>query len=276
MERAMDSISWARVVGIIAGGTLVWLVTRYSIGTIRHVLIKGDADLDSEKRALTLIRAFRYAAGVVLALVTLMLLLSELGISTAPLLGAAGVVGVAVGLASQGVAKDVLGGLSMLLDNQMRVGDLVDIAGKSGTVEALTLRSVKLRDYDGTVHFVRTGDVGTVTNHSLGPVYAALDIPIDGDADVEAAKRALASGAEMLRADPGCGPQVLGPAEIAGVDRWDGDAIVIRARLPVAPSAQATMRREWLARVKDGLDRAGVHSPTQRIRLLADPTQRND
>jgi small conductance mechanosensitive channel len=271
----MDSISWARVAGIIAGGSLVWLVTRYSIGTIRHVLIKGDADLDSEKRALTLIRAVRYAVGVVLALVTSMLLLSELGISIAPLLGAAGVVGVAVGLASQGVAKDVLGGISILLDNQLRVGDLVDIAGKSGTVEAVTLRSVKLRDYDGTVHFVRTGDVGTVTNHSLGPVYAVLDIPIDGEADIEAAKRVLTGGAETLRADPGCGPRVLGPAEIAGVDRWDGDSVVIRARLPVAPSAQATIRREWLARVKVGLDRADVQSPTQRIRLLADPMPRN-
>jgi small-conductance mechanosensitive channel len=270
----MDSISWARVAGIIAGGTLVWLAVRYSIGTIRHVLIKGDADLDSEKRALTLIRAVRYAAGVILALVTLMLLLSELGISTTPLLGAAGVVGVAVGLASQGVAKDMLGGISMLLDNQLRVGDLVDIAGKSGTVEAVTLRCVKLRDYDGTVHFVRTGEVGTVTNHSLGPVYAVLDIPIDGEGDIDAASRVLAAGAETLRADPGCGPQVLGPAEIAGVDRWDGDAVVIRARLPVAPSAQATMRREWLARVKDGLDRAGVQSPTQRIRLLDDTRQR--
>ena len=271
----MDSISWARVAGIIAGGSLVWLVTRYSIGTIRHVLIKGDADLDSEKRALTLIRALRYAVGVVLALVTSMLLLSELGISIAPLLGAAGVAGVAIGLASQGVAKDVLGGISILLDNQLRVGDLVDIAGKSGTVEAVTLRSVKLRDYDGTVHFVRTGDVGTVTNHSLGPVYAVLDIPIDGEADIEAAKRVLAGGAETLRADPRCGPRVLGSAEIAGADRWDGDAVVIRARLPVAPSAQAEIRREWLARVIDGLDRTGVQSPTQRIRLLTDPMPRN-
>ena len=109
----------------------------------------------------------------------------------------------------------------------------------------------------------------------VGLVRDTLNVLLKFEADIEAAKRVLASSAEMLRADPGCGPRVLGPAEIAGVDRWDGDAAVIRARVPVAPSAQATIRREWLARVKDGLDHAGVHSPTQRIRLLADPMQRN-
>ena len=265
----MNSISWVRVLGIIAGGALLWLATQFLIAAIRRAVIHGEANLDSEKRALTLIRAVRYAAGVVVVAVVLMLLLSEFGISIAPLLGAAGVAGVAIGLASQGVARDLIGGFSLLLDNQLRVGDVVEIAGKSGTVEAVTLRSVRLREYDGTVHFIRNGEIGTVTNHSLGPVYAVLDVAIDADADVALAREIIGNAGVALQADPRIGSQVTGPVEIAGMDRWDGDAVVIRARLPVAPSAQAALRREWLARVKAGLDSAGVPNPTQRIRLLS-------
>jgi len=270
---AMDSISWARVFGIVAGGTLLWLATRYLIAAVRRVVIRGEADLDSEKRALTLIRALRYAAGVIVVTVVLMLLLSEFGISIAPLLGAAGVAGVAIGLAAQGVARDLIRGFSLLLDNELRVGDVAELAGKSGTVEAVTLRSVRLREYDGTVHFVRNGEIGTVTNRSLGPVYSVLDVAIDADADVALAREIIEKAAVALQADPRIGSQVSGPVEIAGVDRWDGDAIVIRARLPIVPSAQAALRREWLARVKTGLDGAGVPNPTQRIRLLSGASQ---
>jgi small conductance mechanosensitive channel len=253
----LDSVSWARVVGIAAGGLLVWLAFKYFLVVLRRTLIHGDADLDSEKRALTLIRAFRYGAGVILATIVLMLLLSEVGISIAPLLGAAGVAGVALGLAAQGIARDLLGGISLLLDNQLRVGDAVEIAGKSGTVEAVTLRSVRLREYDGTVHFVRNGEISTVTNRSLVPVYTVLDVAVDSSADVNAARAVIESSAESLRSEARLGAQVLGPAEIAGMEKWDGNTIVIRARLPVVPSAQAPLRREWLARVKAGLDHTG-------------------
>jgi len=264
----LGSVSWARVAGIVVGGLLVWLTIKYLLVMLRRVLVNGDADLDSEKRALTLIRAVRYAAGVILAAIVLMLLLSEFGISIAPLLGAAGIAGVALGLAVQGIARDLLGGISLLIDNQLRVGDAVEIAGKSGTVEAVTLRSVRLREYDGTVHFVRNGEIGTVTNRSLIPVYTVLDVAVDSDADLNAARAVIESTAESLRSEARFGASVLGPAEIAGMDRWEGDTIVIRARLPVAPSAQASLRREWLARVKTGLEGAGVANPAQRIRLL--------
>ena len=269
----LGSVSWTRVVGIVVGGLLVWLAIKYLLILLRRTLIQGEADLDSEKRALTLIRAIRYAAGAVLGAIVLMLLLSQFGISIAPLLGAAGIVGVALGLAAQGIARDLLGGVSLLVDNQLRVGDVVELAGKSGTVEAVTLRSVRLREYDGTVHFVRNGEISTVTNRSLVPVYAVLDVAVDSEADMNTARAVIASSAASLRSEAHLAALVLGPADVAGVEKWEGDTIVIRARLPVAPSAQASMRREWLARVKAGLDGAGVTNPTQRIRLLPNESQ---
>jgi small conductance mechanosensitive channel len=264
----LGSISWVRVVAIATAGVLVWLLVKYLLGVLHRTLIHGEADLDSEKRALTLIRAIRYAGGVLLAAIVLMLLLAELGVSIAPLLGAAGIAGVALGLAAQGVARDLLGGISLLLDNQLRVGDAVEIGGRNGIVEAVTLRSVKLREYDGTVHFVRTGEIGTVTNRSLVPVYAVLDVSVDSDADVGTARGVIEQSAEAIRTDAKLAPQVLGPAEMAGLERWDGDTIVLRARLPVAPGSQAPIRREWLARVRAALEDAGVPNPTQRIQLL--------
>ena len=267
------AVNWPRVLAILLIGTVAWLGVQRVTSLVRNLLVSGEVDLDSEKQAVTLVRVVRYVLGGAVVLIVLMLLLSEFGISIAPLLGAAGIAGVALGLAAQGIARDFLRGVALLLDNQLRVGDAVEIAGKSGTVEAVTLRAVRLREYDGTVHFVHTGEIGTVTNRSLGPVYSVLDIAIDADADVVLARQIIEKAAQSLQAEPPFGSQVGGPVEIAGVDRWDGDTVMIRARLPVAASAQAPLRREWLARVKAGLDSAGVPNPTQRIRLLSGGSQ---
>lgn len=263
-----QTINWMHVAGIVAGGAIAWYGVRRISRIVRRVLVVGELDLDSEKRAVTLMRAVRYGLGVILALVVLLLLLSEFGISIAPLLGAAGVAGIALGLAAQGIAKDLLRGFSLLLDNQLRVGDVVEIAGKTGTVEALTLRYVRLREYDGTVHFVRTGDVDTVTNRSFAPVHAVLDVAVDTEADLGSAFTVIEQAAVALREDQALGPRILGPVEIAGIERWEDDSVVIRSRIPVQPHAQVAVRRALLARVKSGLDAAGIANPTQRLRLL--------
>jgi small conductance mechanosensitive channel len=164
---SFDSIDWVRIATILAIGIAAWFGVRRLEPLLRAMLVHGGIDSDAEKRWLTLVRAMRYIVGTAVALIVLMLLLDEVGISIAPLLGAAGIAGVAVGLAAQTVARDFLRGFALLLDNQLRVGDLVEIAGKTGTVEEVTLRYVRLRENDDTVHFIRTGEVNTVTNRSL-------------------------------------------------------------------------------------------------------------
>jgi moderate conductance mechanosensitive channel len=267
---SFQAIDWVHVASILTGGAVAWYGIRRISRIVRRTLVVGELDLDSEKRAVTLMRAVRYGLGVILALVVLLLLLSEFGISIAPLLGAAGVAGIAIGLAAQGIVKDLLRGFSLLLDNQLRVGDVVEVAGKTGTVEALTLRCVRLREYDGTVHFVRTGDVDTVTNRSFAPIHAVLDVAVDTEADLGSAFKVIEESAEALRVDPSIEPLVLGPIEIAGIERWEDDSVLIRSRIPVRPHAQATVRRALLARVKSGMDAAGIANPTQRLRLLRD------
>lgn len=264
----IEAINWVRVISILALGTVAWIVAQRLAVAVKRLLITGEVDRDSEKRALTLVRAARYALSTVVVLVVVMLLLSEFGISIAPLLGAAGVAGVALGLASQGIARDFLRGFSLLLNNQLRVGDVVEIAGKAGMVEAVTMSTVRLREYDGSVHFIRTGDVGTVTNRSYGRIYAVLDVAVDTAAETSAVYAAIREAADALRADPAFASQILGPVEIAGIDRWEDDAVVVRSRIPVEPHAQVPVRRALLARTKAAMDRAGIPNPTQRIRLL--------
>jgi small conductance mechanosensitive channel len=260
-----DTVNWARVLGILAGGAAAWLVAQWFTGAVRRFLVHGEVDLESEKRVVTLVRAIRYAFGIIVSMAVLMMLLSEIGISVTPLLGAAGVAGVAIGLAAQGIAKDFLRGFSMLLDNEIRVGDMVEIAGKSGTVEEVTLRRVRLREYDGTVHFVPAGQIDIVTNRSYGMAFAVLDVAVDTTADTGKAMEIIRQCGEGLRNDTQFAARITGPIDVAGIERWDDDTVVIRTRLPVAPNAQVPVRRELLARVKIAFQRESIPNPTQRL-----------
>jgi len=174
---------------------------------------------------------------------------------------------VAVGLAAQGVARDFIRGLALLADDQIRIGDDVVIAGHRGVVEDVALRCIRLREYDGTVHFVPTGRIDTVTNRSYGTVYAVVDVAVDAAADLERARTALRAAGDAVTQDPAFVDEITGPLDIAGLDRWEDGAAVIRARLPVVPNAQAAVRRELLARVKTAFDVAGIANPTRRLRL---------
>jgi small-conductance mechanosensitive channel len=268
---ALDGINWVRIAGILAAGALAGLVMRVLLRQFQRAQIDGEADLDAERRVLTLTGALRHALGLVIGFIVVLLLLSELGVDIVPLLGAAGVVGVAVGLAAQGIARDFIRGLSLLSDNQIRIGDDVTIAGRSGVVEDVVLRYIRLREYDGTVHFVPTGQIDTVTNRSYGTVYAVVDVAVDAAADLERARTALRAAGDAVTQDPAFVDEITGPLDIAGLDRWEDGAAVIRARLPVVPNAQAAVRRELLARVKTAFDVAGIANPTPRLQLTREP-----
>lgn len=127
----------------------------------------------------------RYLANVVMTLISGLLVLSELGISVAPILGAAGVVGIAVGFGAQSLVKDYFTGFFLLLENQIRQGDVVEIAGKGGLVEEVTLRFVRLRDYEGNVHYIPNSLISTVTNRSRGFANAVIDIGVAYGEDLD-------------------------------------------------------------------------------------------
>jgi small conductance mechanosensitive channel len=258
-----------RVILIAVAAWIVLGVTQRLIRLFRERLTRGMDDREQIKRAETLGRVFRYIAAVIVVLVAGTLILSELGIAVAPILGAAGVIGVAVGFGAQSLVKDYFAGFFILLENQMRQGDVVDIAGKAGLVEEITLRYVRLRDYDGNVHYVSNGLITTVTNMSRGFAQSVVDVGIAYREDTDEAIGVMREVGAEMRTDPDFGPKILDELEIAGVDKWDDSAVILRCRFKVQPLEQWGVRREFLRRLKKAFDARGIEIPFPHLTVYA-------
>ena len=161
------------------------------IRVFRSYMAKRASGADEMRRIDTVGSAFRYFASVVVVLVAGMLVLSELGISIAPILATAGVAGIAIAFGAQSLIKDYFTGFFLLVEDQIRQGDVVEIAGKSGEVEEVTLRYVRLRDGDGYVHFVPNGEIKVVVNRTRTHAFANIDVGVPDDADLEAVFQAM-------------------------------------------------------------------------------------
>ena len=261
------AVSTLRICGIVIGAWVVITVAQRAIRALRMRIASRLDDREAVQRAETLGRVIRYLAAVVVSLVAGMLVLSELGISVAPILGAAGVVGLAVGFGAQSLVKDYFTGFFLLVEDQIRQGDVVKLGEHAGLVEQVTLRYVQLRDYDGHVHYVPNGTITSVVNMGRDHAQAVVDVGISYDADVDAAMALMRDVGASMRLDPQQGTRILGDLEIAGVERWADSAVVIRARFKVAPLEQWNVRREMLRRLKQAFDRAGVEIPLPQVVL---------
>jgi small conductance mechanosensitive channel len=262
-------ITLLRVVLIAVAAWIVLGVTQHLIRLFRERLTRRMEDREQAKRAETLGRVFRYLAAVIVVVVATTLILSELGIAVAPILGAAGVIGLAVGFGAQSLVKDYFAGFFILLENQMRQGDVVDIAGKAGLVEEITLRYVRLRDYDGNVHIVSNGLITTVTNMSRGFAQSVVDVGVAYREDTDEAVDLMRETGAQMRADPVFGPKILDELEIAGVEKWDDSAVILRCRFKVQPLEQWNVRREFLRRLKKAFDARGIEIPFPHVTVYA-------
>lgn len=259
--------SGLRIVLILVAAWIAIVVLQRAIRMFRVRLSMRLDDRESVKRAETLGRVFRYAVAVVVSLVAGMLVLAELGISVAPILGAAGVAGLAVGFGAQSLVKDFFTGFFLLLENQIRQGDVVRLGEHAGLVEEVTLRYVQLRDYDGNVHFVPNGTISTVVNMSRGYAQAVVDACVAYTSDIDLAMRIMSDVARQMREDPQHASRILDDFEIAGVERWEPSGIVIRGRFRVLPLEQWTVRREYLRRLKHAFDDRGIEIPLPHLKI---------
>jgi small-conductance mechanosensitive channel len=243
---------------------LTWLALRLSRKGLARLSLHMQSDLDDLeriKRLDTLERVFRYIATVVITLVGIMLVLSEVGISIAPILATAGVLGIAIGFGAQSLVKDYFNGLFLLLENQVRQGDVVRVADKSGLVEEMTLRYIRLRDFEGSVHYVPNGTITSVTNRSRGFAYAVIDVGVAYRVEIDSVYAVMREVAAGMRADPELGGKIEDDLEIVGVDQWTDSAMVVRCRFRVRPLEQWGVRRAFLYRLKKAFDAAGIEIP---------------
>ncbi|HEX8978658.1 MAG TPA: mechanosensitive ion channel family protein [Parasulfuritortus sp.] len=257
---------------------LAWLLLKLSGKGIRllktYLIEQASGNKEEVKRIDTLGRVFRYIVSVLIILVAGMLVLSEIGISIAPILATAGVLGVAVGFGAQSLVKDYFTGFFLLLENQVRQGDVVEAGGKGGLVEEVTLRYIKMRDYDGNVHFIPNGIVTTVTNMSREFAYSVIDVGVAYREDVDEVMAIMRGVGEQMRGDEAFADKILDDLELAGVDRWADSSVVIRCRFKVQPLEQWGVRREFLQRLKREFDRHGVEIPFPHLTLY--PGQARD
>lgn len=251
---------------------LAWVASsmlQRAIRAFRMRLSSRFSDPEMVKRAETLGRVFRYLVAVVVWAMAVMLVLGEIGISVAPILGAAGVVGLAVGFGAQSLVKDYVNGLFILLENQIRVGDVVRLGSHAGTVEVVTLRHVALRDYNGHVHYVPNGQIDSVVNLSRDHAYAVIDIGVAYREDVDAVMQVMKETGTAMYEDPVFRGVILEDLEMAGVDALADSAVMIRCRFKCAPLLQWRVRREYLRRVKQGFDARGIEIPFPHVTVYA-------
>lgn len=201
------------------------------------------------QRTETLGSVLRSIASFTIAAVAGSMVLAELGLNLTPVVASAGILGVAVGFGAQNLVKDFLTGMSMLLEDQYGVGDVVDVGPATGTVEAVTLRTTRLRDADGTVWHIRNGEIARVGNMSQGWSRALVDVPLALTNDVEAVRELLIKVAAQLAAEPAWQDKVLEAPEAWGLESLGSSGVVLRLALRTTPPERGAVERELRDRV---------------------------
>jgi small-conductance mechanosensitive channel len=225
------------------------------------------------QRAATLGSVLKSAASITIFVIAFMLIISELQFNLAPFIAGTSIVGVALGFGAQNIVKDFLSGMFMLLEDQYGVGDVIDFEKATGTVEAVGLRSTQLRDINGTVWYVRNGEVVRVGNKSQGFAQVVLDIPIDAWADVDRASAAMLTVAQEMAAEEAWSEVFLQEPEVQGVEAMTREETVIRLVARVRPLEQWRVARELRRRIRERLDRLEIdtHLPPEPKQPTAPP-----
>ena len=246
--------SGVRIVIILA---LAWLALRLlrSAGVRLHeVLVGSTASLERTKRADTILGTVRTVAAIFVGVAATMMVLREAGIDVAPVLAAAGIGGLAVGFGAQTLVKDVISGFFLLVEDQVRIGDVVEVAGKRGTVEAIRLRTIRLRDVSGNVHVVPNGNITLVSNMTRDFSRYVIEAQVARREDPDRVFAALRQVGEEMQQDPEFKEDILQPIEILGIETLTAATMTIRARLTTRAVQQWRVGREFNRRMKKRFD----------------------
>jgi moderate conductance mechanosensitive channel len=210
------------------------------------------------QRAATIASVLKSFVSFTIMAFAILLIIGELGINLAPFIAGTSIVGVALGFGAQSIVRDFLSGIFMILEDQYGVGDVIDFEKATGTVESVGLRTTQLRDVNGTVWYVRNGEVVRVGNKTQGYAQVVLDVPIAASTDVETASAAMLDVARQLHDDEAWKDVFLGDPEVQGVEALTRDETVIRLSVRVRPLEQWRTARELRRRIRERLDRLDI------------------
>jgi small conductance mechanosensitive channel len=233
-------------------------------------------DPRSQARIQTLTSLFGSVTSVIIWVVAALMVLSELGVSIAPLLASAGIAGVALGFGAQSLVKDFLSGVFMVLEDQYGVGDDIDAGEATGTVEQVNLRSTRLRSADGTVWFIPNGEIRRVGNRSRQWARALLDISVGYGSDLDRVRGIVLEVATEVCERDDQREVVLEPPEVLGVEALALDGVILRLVIKTEPGAQEKLTRALRLALKDRFDAEGVEIPLPQRVLHLRPDSKRD
>ena len=242
-------------------------------GYVVQMMMKtgGGSDFEIEKRVRTVSGLFRKSIAILIWTIAGLMILKEFNLDVRPLIAGAGVIGVAVGFGAQNIIKDLLGGLFILMENQIRINDVATINGKSGVVEEINLRTTVLRDEDGTVHIFPNGVIQGLSNLTREYSFYVFSLSVSYDDDPDHAIQVLKEIADQLKTEDPYQSAILAPLEVMGLDKLADAGMVIKARYKTLPGKQWMVGREMNRRIKKRFEEAHVDMPFSEQRVYVVP-----
>lgn len=258
--------SGLRILLVLLAGFLAMRFLRIAMRHLEEMLVRAGEKAEvvagaTRKRVTTLIGLLLTLSLVAVWGIVGVISLAQIGLDVTPILAGAGIVGLAVGFGAQNLVRDVIGGFFLVLENQVRVGDVAIVNGTGGLVEAITFRTIVLRDLAGVVHVVPNGTINTLANMTKGWSAYVLDVGVAYKEDTDQVVEIMKEVAETLRKDPRFGPSILEEIEVFGVDDFKESEVTIKARLKTVPMQQWTVGREYRRRLKKAFDAHGIEIP---------------
>jgi small-conductance mechanosensitive channel len=249
------------------------LIRRFETRLIYTADLHVETAHEARKRVDTLVSLLRQVVNIFLFVILALVLLMQLGVQVGPLIAGAGIIGVAVGFGAQYLVRDIITGFFMVLENQIRVGDVVTINGTGGLVEMLTLRTIVLRDGAGVVHVVPHGNVTTLSNATRDWSAYVFNVAVSSKEDPQQVTAVLQSVIAAMREDPAYGARIIAAGEVNGIDKLDGGSMTLNGRIKTLPGAQSDIGREFLRRLRLAFHDAAIEmaSNAQTLQLMAPP-----
>lgn len=265
MEWAIKAIPKVLVVLILA--IVLLKIVNLALGRLAgRAFSRGEHDttaqaLEHKKRVETLLGIARRVVLIAVWGMAIVLVLMQVGVDVAPVIAGAGVLGIAVGFGAQELVRDVVTGFFQLLENHIRQGDVAVINGTGGVVESIGLRTIVLRDLSGVVHVFQNGKIQTLANMTKTWSAMVFDIGVAYKSDVDQVIRIMREVGEDIQQDPALAPKILEPLEVFGVEAFEDNSVIVKARFKTSPIEQWTVGREYRRRLKYAFDQQGIEIP---------------
>lgn len=273
IQKTLLSFDWSMILKPLLRISLILLISLIATRVVKTLLRQleqqllkqgrkeGESETESHKRVDTIINLLRQAAYLTVGMTAVLMILKQVGVEVGPVIASAGIIGLAVGFGGQNLVKDVISGFFIILENQIRVGDVAIINGTGGLVENIKFRTTVLRDLGGVVHIFPNGSINSLSNMTLGWSAYVFDIGVAYKEDTDRVISVMREVGRKLKQDYDFDNLMLAEPEIFGVDKFDDSAVVIKGRIRTRPIKQWDVGREYLRRIKKAFDDQNIEIP---------------